>query len=31
MADLDLALKSAFEDVFGPAAVSVAEPARKAG
>ncbi|TIO49117.1 MAG: lipoyl(octanoyl) transferase LipB, partial [Mesorhizobium sp.] len=31
MADLDLALKSAFEDVFGPAAAPVAEPARKAG
>ncbi|WP_245501913.1 lipoyl(octanoyl) transferase LipB [Mesorhizobium sp. M2A.F.Ca.ET.039.01.1.1] len=31
MADLDLALKAAFEDVFGPAAVPTAEPARKAG
>ena len=31
MADLDLALKSAFEDVFGPATVSPAEPVRKAG
>ncbi|SFO23625.1 lipoyl(octanoyl) transferase [Mesorhizobium sp. NFR06] len=31
MADLDLALKSAFEDVFGPAAVPVPELARKAG
>jgi len=30
MADLDLALKSAFEDVFGPASMPVAEPARKA-
>ncbi|MER9054751.1 lipoyl(octanoyl) transferase LipB [Mesorhizobium sp. M0213] len=31
MADLDLALKSAFEDVFGPAAVSPVEMSRKAG
>ncbi|MCV3208900.1 lipoyl(octanoyl) transferase LipB [Mesorhizobium sp. YC-39] len=30
MADLDLALKSAFEDVFGPAAPLPAEAARKA-
>lgn len=31
MADLDLALKSAFEDVFGPAAPLLVELARKAG
>jgi len=31
IADLDLALKSAFEDVFGPAATRVAELARKVG
>ena len=31
MADLDLALKSVFEDVFGPAAISLVEAARKAG
>ncbi|MER8389749.1 lipoyl(octanoyl) transferase LipB [Mesorhizobium sp. M0166] len=31
MADLDLALKSAFEDVFGPAAVSPVELSRRAG
>ncbi|RVB74278.1 MULTISPECIES: lipoyl(octanoyl) transferase LipB [unclassified Mesorhizobium] len=31
MADLDLALKSAFEDVFGPAAPLIVETARKAG
>ena len=31
MADLDLALKSAFEDVFGPAAIPIPEPSRKAG
>jgi lipoyl(octanoyl) transferase len=31
MADLDLALKSAFEDVFGPAAPLLVETARKAG
>ncbi|MBN8803048.1 MAG: lipoyl(octanoyl) transferase LipB [Stenotrophomonas acidaminiphila] len=31
MADLDLALKAAFEIVFGPAASSKALPARKAG
>ncbi|TGR96176.1 lipoyl(octanoyl) transferase LipB, partial [Mesorhizobium sp. M2E.F.Ca.ET.209.01.1.1] len=31
MADLDLALKSAFQDVFGPAAVPAAEMSRKAG
>ncbi|TGT21757.1 lipoyl(octanoyl) transferase LipB, partial [Mesorhizobium sp. M4B.F.Ca.ET.172.01.1.1] len=28
---LDLALKSAFQDVFGPAAVPAAEMSRKAG
>jgi lipoyl(octanoyl) transferase len=31
MADLDLALKSAFEDVFGPAVAAPAEPVRKTG
>ncbi|RUT98143.1 lipoyl(octanoyl) transferase LipB, partial [Mesorhizobium sp. M7A.T.Ca.TU.009.01.3.2] len=31
MADLDLALKSAFEDVFGPATVLPVEAERKAG
>ena len=31
MADLDLALKSAFEDVFGPATAFPVETARKAG
>jgi lipoyl(octanoyl) transferase len=31
MADFDLALKSAFEDVFGAAEAISAEPARKAG
>ncbi|MGT2465687.1 lipoyl(octanoyl) transferase LipB [Mesorhizobium atlanticum] len=31
MADLDVALKSAFEDVFGPAAVPAIEFVRKAG
>ncbi|TJX57849.1 MAG: lipoyl(octanoyl) transferase LipB, partial [Mesorhizobium sp.] len=31
MADLDLALKSAFQDVFGPATVLPAEASRKAG
>ena len=31
MADLDLALKTAFEQVFGPAVTSAAQPTRKAG
>jgi lipoyl(octanoyl) transferase len=31
MADLDLALKSAFEDVFGPTAALLVETARRAG
>ncbi|TIX61491.1 MAG: lipoyl(octanoyl) transferase LipB, partial [Mesorhizobium sp.] len=31
MADLDFALKSAFEDIFGPAAPLLVEAARKAG
>ncbi len=31
MADLDVALKSAFEDVFGPSVAPLEEPARKAG
>ncbi|TJV09856.1 MAG: lipoyl(octanoyl) transferase LipB, partial [Mesorhizobium sp.] len=31
MADLDVALKSAFEDVFGPTAALLVETARKAG
>jgi lipoyl(octanoyl) transferase len=31
MADVDLALKSVFEDVFGPAASVLVEAARKAG